>query len=199
MLVYIASISQIWKGVNMTQASGNQQLRISSEINNQQIELAKKQGQAFQDALKNMLHKEAHGDQKVVGDYIVSWANEKAEGMYLKRDGHLEWQEPQAADTHLEIVVCNADDGRFIPGLTVHTTLLDQNRKEIGTREQPFFWHPWLYHYGANWQVPHEGPYTLRVRIEAPDFPRHDKTNGKRFDQPVEVEFSNVRLELGQK
>jgi hypothetical protein len=183
----------------MNKQNQKQRLQESSEINKEQIDLAKKQGKAFQEALKNMIGEEAHGEKKVAGDYIISWANEKAEGVYLKRDGHLEWQEPQKADTHLEIAVCNADDERFVPGLTVYTTLFDQDGKEIGTHEQPFFWHPWLYHYGANWQVPHEGPYTLRVRIEAPNFPRHDKTNGKRFEQPVEVEFLNVKLRYGQK
>ena len=78
----------------MNQQSQNQGLQKSAEIDEEQIKLAKKQGEAFQDALQNMIHKEAHGEKKVAGDYIVSWANEKAEGMYLKRDGHLEWQEP---------------------------------------------------------------------------------------------------------
>lgn len=176
-----------------------QGLQPSDEINEEQIKLAQKQGDALQEALKNMTQEEAHGGQQAVGDYVIAWANEKAEGMYMLRDGELHWEEPQAENTHLEVAVCNSADGRFIPALTVHATLIDQNGAEVGTHRQPFLWHPWLYHYGRNWQVPHEGPYTLRVLVEVPDFPRHDKTNGKRFAEPVEVEFSNVRLELGQK
>jgi hypothetical protein len=91
-----------------------------------------------------------------------------------------------------------ATDGRFIPGLTVYATLLDQNGNELGTHQQPFLWHPWLYHYGRNWQLPSDGPFTLRVRVDAPDFPRHDKINGKRFEQPVQVEFPDIRLSIGQ-
>ncbi len=41
--------------------------------------------------------------------------------------------------------------------------------------------------------MPGDDAYTLRVRIEPPDFMRHDKINGKRFAAPVEVEFRQVR------
>ena len=183
----------------MSQVIQRQGLKPSDEANEEQIRLANKQGEALQEALKHMTQKEAHGGQKEAGDYVIAWANEKAEGMYMLRDGQLEWQEPQGENTHLEVAVCSAADGRFIPGLTVHATLVDRNGKEVGTHRQEFLWHPWLYHYGRNWQVPDEGPYTLRVRVDTPDFPRHDKTNGKIFTEPVEVEFQDIRLELGKK
>jgi hypothetical protein len=57
----------------------------------------------------------------------------------------------------------------------------------------------WLHHYGRNWHVPADGDYTLRIRIEAPTFHRHDKKNGQCFAEAVEVEFSNVKIETGQK
>jgi hypothetical protein len=69
----------------------------------------------------------------------------------------------------------------------------------VGSHIQPFIWHPWLYHYGRNWQVPEAGDYTLRIRIEAPIFHRHDQKNGRRFAEEIEVEFSNVKIETGQK
>jgi hypothetical protein len=37
------------------------------------------------------------------------------------------------------------------------------------------------------------------VRIEAPNFMRHDKLNGKRFTKPATVEFEKVKIETGQK
>ncbi|MBV9690835.1 MAG: iron transporter [Ktedonobacteraceae bacterium] len=97
------------------------------------------------------------------------------------------------------MVVCDGADGRFIPSLSVYTTRIDSKGKEIGTHQQPFLWHPTLYHYGRNWKVPGDGEYRLRVRIEAPNFSRHDKINGKRYTQPVEVEFTNVKIKTGQK
>ncbi len=68
-----------------------------------------------------------------------------------------------------------------------------------GTHDQPFLWHRWLYHYGRNWQVPHDGRYALRVRIEPASFPRHDRVNGRRYADPVVVEFDDVHIETGHK
>ena len=47
--------------------------------------------------------------------------------------------------------------------------------------------------------MPGDGSYRLRVRIEPPEFARHDKINGRRYAEPVEVEFRNVRVETGRK
>jgi hypothetical protein len=64
---------------------------------------------------------------------------------------------------------------------------------------QPFLWHPWLYHHGLNWKLPGDGAYIIRVLVEPPDFMRHDKINGRRYAEPVEVEFRNVQIRTGQK
>ncbi|MEZ4867815.1 MAG: iron transporter [Caldilineaceae bacterium] len=146
-----------------------------------------------------MTQDEAHGQTKQTGDYLVGVAVEEAEGLYHRQDGRLVWQEPQDENAHIEIVVADGSDQRFVPGLTVYATLIDTQGKEIGTHEQPFLWHPWLYHYGRNWQVPGDGEYTLRVQIDAPDFSRHDKINGQRYAEPVTVEFTGVKIKAGQK
>ncbi len=98
----------------------------------------------------------------------------------------------------MEVAVRDAADGRFIPGLEVTVTLRDQAERELGTAIQPFLWHPWLYHYGRNWQVPREGTYTVRVHIEPPTFHRHDHENGLRYTEPVDVDF-DVEIQPGQK
>jgi hypothetical protein len=183
----------------MAQARHQVTLRPSDEAKQQQIALAKGQGEAFQRAVDNMTQKTAHGAERRVGDYLIGYAVEDAEGMYHLRDGKLEWAEPSDENAHVEIVVRNAVDGRFLPGLTVHATLVDSGGKEVGTHEQPFLWHPWIYHYGRNWRVPSDGVYTLRVRVEAPQYPRHDKINGKFYAEPAEVTFENVRIKTGQK
>jgi hypothetical protein len=174
-------------------------MQASDEANQEQLRLAKEQGQAFQKALAHMTQKEAHGAEKPAGDYLVSYAVEHAEGMYHFHEGQLHWQEPQDENVHLEIVVRDGADGRFIPGLTVYATLMDSAGRKVGSHLQPFLWHPWLYHYGRNWQVPGDGEYILRVRVEPPHFMRHDKLNGKRFTEPTEVEFAHVKIETGQK
>lgn len=68
----------------------------------------------------------------------------------------------------------------------------------VGTPEQPFLWHPWLYHVGRHWRAPGAGNYRIRVQIEAPTVMRHDHGNGKRFAAQVAVEFDRL-IKPGQK
>lgn len=174
-------------------------MKTSDEAKEEQLQMAKEQGQAYKKALEHMANEEAHGETKSAGNYQVSYAVEKAEGMYHPKDGELVWQEPDNENVHIEIAVQDGSDLRFIPGLKVHVTVLDQNDSEIGTHPQPFLWHPWLFHYGRNWELPGDGEYTIRVHIDPADFMRHDKENGKRYADPVDVEFSNVKIKTGQK
>ncbi len=51
----------------------------------------------------------------------------------------------------------------------------------------------------ANAHVPAEGRYRARVSIGIPAFPRHDKTNGKRYEQAVVSEFADVEIKTGRK
>lgn len=177
----------------------NPPTRTSDEGDKPGLKLAQEQGAAFQRTVEHMVKEVADGGgRKHAGEYIVGYAVEKAEGMYMLRDGELQWQEPEENNLHIEVVVSDAGDHRFIPGLSVHVTLIDRQGKAIGTHEQPFLWHPYLYHYGRNWKIPGGGEYTLRVHIDAPQFPRHDKINGKRFADSVDVEFAGITLKTGK-
>lgn len=172
----------------------------SNEADQEQLEMARKQGEAYQKALRHMSEEEADtGGSQAAGNYVVAYAVEDAEGMYHLQDGELVWQEPQEENAHIEITAYDASDGRFIPELEVYLTVIDQDGREIGRHRQPFLWHPWLYHYGRNWKLPGDGTYTLKVEIEAPTFHRHDKKNGLRYAEKVEVSFENVKIETGQK
>lgn len=172
----------------------------SDEADDKQLDMARAQGDAYQRTLKHMATEEADdGGEQAAGDYIVAYAVESAEGMYALKDGQLEWQAPTTENVHVEVSVRDAADNRFIPGLSVFATLIDPQGKVVATHRQPFLWHPWLYHYGRNWEVPGDGEYTLRVRIDPPTFMRHDSKNGRRYAQQVEVEFKGVKIETGQK
>lgn len=183
----------------MTQQQQQPPMQPSNEATKDQLQLAKAQGDALQKALDTMTDMESHSAPQRVGDYEVICIAEDAEGLYMLRGGSLEWQEPQQENAHIEIGVRDGADGRFIPGLSISATIIDSSGKELGTYAMPFLWHPWLYHYGRNVQLPGDGEYTVRVRIDAPDFPRHDKINGKRFAEPVEVEFTGLKIKTGQK
>ncbi len=174
--------------------------RQSDEATIDELQLALDQGMALQEAFQHMTKEVANdGNEVSAGDYHIGYAVEEAEGMYQMSNGKLEWMEPEEKNVHLEISVRDGADGRFVPALKVHATLIDEGGREIGTHEQPFLWHPWLYHYGRNWNVPGDGNYTLRVHIDPPEFGRHDKKNGLRYMEPVDVEFTNVKIKTGSK
>jgi hypothetical protein len=172
-------------------------MKVSDEADAEELDLARAEGRAYVEALEHMVQEVANGGgEKRAGDYIVAYAHEEAEGMYRRRGDELEWQDPDG-NIHLEISVRDAADHRFVPGLKVQLTVVDEDGEEVGTESMPFLWHPWLYHYGRNWSIPGDGAYTLRVRIEAPEFMRHDEENGRRYGEPVHVEFEDVELETG--
>ena len=171
----------------------------TDEADERQLALAREQGDAYRRALDHMATEVAEdGGTQRAGDYLVGYAVEEAEGMDRMTDGRLEWQQPGDDNLHVEIAVCDAADGRFVPCLEVTATLVDPDGTEVGTHEHPLLWHPMLYHYGRNWKVPRDGTYTLRVHVEPPGFMRHDEINGKRFTEAVDVEFSGVEVKTGR-
>jgi uncharacterized protein involved in high-affinity Fe2+ transport len=178
----------------------DQSMEPSEEVDERQLELARAEGEAYQDALEYMATEVAHaGDKRQVDDYVIGYAIEEAEGMYEARpEGQLEWVEPESENCHLEVAVASAADGRFLPYLDVEAKLIAEDGTTVGPHEIPFIWHPGLYHYGKNLEVPGEGSYTVRIEVAPPEFRRHDETNGDRFVDGIEVEFEGVEIETGQ-
>ena len=173
-------------------------MEASNEAEPDQLEIARAQGGTYAEALKAMDEESGAVTQRA-GDYLVAFVQENAEGMYELADRRLVWREAaEEANVHLEIAVADAADGRFVPGLDITLSVLEGDR-ELFTTAMPFLWHPYLYHYGSNARVPGEGPYTVRVRIEAPTYMRHDPVNGKRYEQPVELVFADRPFKPGRK
>jgi hypothetical protein len=170
----------------------------TSEATAKQLDLACAQGEAYGRALQHMIaHVADDGGERPAGQYLIGYAVEKAEGMYIWDGAELGWHEPGDGNLHLEVSVRDASDGRFVPDVGVHATLIAPDGQEVGTHEQPLIWHPMLYHYGRNWQVPADGEYRLIVRVEPPTFLRHDEINGRRFTESVEAEFEGVLVHRG--
>lgn len=171
----------------------------SEEATAEQLDAARAQGEVYGDAVRLMIEKVADtGGTQRAGDYEVAFALEKAEGMYELADGELRWMEPEDENLHVEVVVRDAADGRFVPGLDVSVTLVAGDGTEVGTHPQPFLWHPMLYHYGRNWVVPGDGRYTLAVHVEPAAFMRHDRKNGRRYTEAVDVTFRDVEVKTGK-
>jgi len=170
----------------------------SSEATESQLAHAVAQGDAYRRALNYMAnHIAGDGGKQPAGDYIVAYAIEEAEGMYSMEDGTLVWHNPGTANAHVEVAVQDGADGRFIPALDVTATLVSPSGEQFGPHRQEFVWHPMLFHYARNWELPEDGEYTLKVHIEPATFMRHDEINGKRFANPVDVEFSKVKISRG--
>jgi hypothetical protein len=108
------------------------------------------------------------------------------------------WRDPEDENVHLEVSVRDRADGRFVPGLRVTATLTAPGGDTVGPVELPLLWHPMLYHYGRNLTAPADGQYTLPVHIDPPTFMRHDEVNGRRFAEPVDVEFRDIRSSAGR-
>lgn len=160
-----------------------------------QLARAREQGDAYGRAVKLMIEEIAEtGGVTRSGDYEVGYAIEEAEGLYSLVDGELIWNAPEDETRHVEIVVRDAADGRFIPGLEVEVTLTDGDGREFGPHRQALVWHPMMYHYARNWAIPVDSEYAMEVRIKPPTFLRHDETNGRRFAEPCTVTFEGVAV-----
>jgi len=175
-------------------------LSVSDEGDARGLALGRAGGEAFGRTLRHMLDDIADGGAEIEhGDYLIAYAFEKAEGMYMPDgDGELKWHEPGEANIHIEVAVRDKADGRLLPGLDIDVTVIAADGTEVGTHRLPLLWHPYLYHYGRNWRIPGDGKYTLRVRFPAPQFHRHDKKNGKRFAKGTDVTFKDVALKTGR-
>ncbi|MFY1636789.1 iron transporter [Solwaraspora sp. WMMB335] len=182
----------------MTTPSAQPPMRASNEATEEQLAVARRQGQAYTNAVRAMAEEEGAVSRRA-GDYLVAFVNEEAEGMYELSDGELFWREAAPeANVHLEVAVADAADGRFVPGLDVQIAVSRDGRPVVAAG-LPFLWHPFLHHYGGNAAVPGPGPYDVTVRIAPPEFMRHDPVNGRRYAAPVEVRFDQVTFANGRK
>lgn len=174
-------------------------LQVSDEASAEGLRLAREAGEAYQRMVRYFIEKIAHcGRMQEAGDYRIGVAVEKAEPLWHPSGGKLVLAKPPLkANQHLEVVVTDAADGRFLPELDVTVTVLREGR-EIGSWDLPFLWHPTMYHYGRNVTIDGSGKHTLRVSIAPPTFHRHDEVNGKRYADPVVVEFADIDLEAAR-
>lgn len=174
--------------------------RVTDEASQEGLRLAKEAGDAYHRMVEYFVNNVATaGTMKRAGDYLVGVATEEAEPLWHLLGGRLELKEPaEGMNAHIEVVVMDAADHRFLPELTVDVTVA-RNGDELGTFRLPFLWHPTMYHYGHSIHIDEAGTYDLAVSIAAPTFGRHDKTNGRRYAEPISLTFERIRLEPGRK
>ena len=163
-------------------------------------ELTAKEGQAFQDAYDKLMSKDPHSKGEI-DDYIITASFEPAEGMYLMQtDQTLKWVTPGESDNqHFEVIVQDKKDLRFIPYLYVVLKLFDEKENVVAEKEITFIWHPFVYHYGINGEIPREGDFIPEVTVRKPLFPRHDQVRGNRYAKDVTIRLASVHLKPGKK
>jgi hypothetical protein len=175
-------------------------MRVSDEASAEGLRLADAAGQAYQRMVRYFIENIADdGRIEDCGDYRVGVAVEKAEPLWRHRSGQLALQEPASTDNqHVEVIVTDRADGRFLPGLQVNLEAVADDGTSVGAWDLPFLWHPTMFHYGRNVAIPRSGRYSLNVSIARPTFARHDKVNGRRYEHPVLVQFVRMRLTAGR-
>jgi predicted AlkP superfamily pyrophosphatase or phosphodiesterase len=160
-----------------------------------EIQLEKEQGEAYSKALELMKKETVHQEVEI-NDFIITVLAHGAEGYYVTRlDGALEWRVPQPEENqHIEVVVRDKQDLRFIPDLSVSCRLFSSDGYLIDEKTQPFIWHPFLYHYGINWELPGRDNYTAEISIMEPIFGRHDRQKGKRYGENITIKIGPLPL-----
>lgn len=159
--------------------------------------LARSQGAVFDQALE-YAQSQFTNIQAETGDYRVTVLVGEAEGAYIhQEDESLEWVEAGPGyNCHLSVVIQDKQDRRFVPGLKVYCKIFDAEEELMGDQQEPFSWHPYLYHYGLNWYLPASGLYNFELSIYEPLFDRHDKELGRRYERPVTLQLGPMEIKI---
>ena len=126
----------------------------SFEADAKQLRLAREQGAAYRQALEHMVQSADCGGMHPAAEYLIGYALRPAEGSHDPVDGTLSWSEPGSDEVLLAVAVCDSSDGRFVPGLSVTATFVDDAGEDVATHELGLSWDPLLYHYAANVRAP---------------------------------------------
>lgn len=175
----------------------------ATDLEESNLALARPEAQALRNTLANMYKTAIGGRDLRNGDYIVANANEYSEAYWEFENGKFvyatEMENSAARNSHVEVAVMDSLTGRFVPGLHITASLTDASGHHLGNHLEPFMWHPWLWHYGANWRIPHNGLYTVHVHFGPPDFARYGKKVGDIMSRPVDLDFHGQKLISGEK
>lgn len=104
-------------------------LHVSDEASAEGPRLADEAGKACERKVRYFIDNIAHaGRTAECGDYRVGIAIEKAEPLWYPCGDELALREPpKGANRHLEVIVTDRADGRFLPGLDVNVELVAED------------------------------------------------------------------------
>jgi hypothetical protein len=128
---------------------------------------------------------------RYAGDYLVGVTHERPRAFWEADGSGLGWREAAPFTTvRFNVLVADAGDGRFVPGLSVQLSA-EQNGRTLAAGQCRFRWHPELHRYSVDIRLP-EGSFDLTIRIAPAEFPRDDRVAGRRYGDPVVLRLPAV-------
>lgn len=166
---------------------------ISNEANAEQLADARRQGKAYEDAVRWEREGASWAADVRAGDMHLTAALSAGEGGWELSGRELVWHDPPSGSVHLRIFAADNGDGRFIPGATVHARFLDAAGKPLAEEILPAGIYPLTDAYGKDVVLP-AGARRLMIVVDPLPWRRHDPYNGDRFSDPTVALFSLERL-----
>ena len=166
---------------------------VTNETTSQQLQFAKDQGKAAEEALHYLIN-HAEGAEMSAGSYQIGFVVEQPKDWYKVEDGNDNFYSADG-NIFLSIAVRDGYDGRIVPGLEVKAQLLKPDSTVVVEKQLNFGIHPLLNRYGANFDLPEDGNYIVKIEVEPARFWRHDPVNGDRYTGKAVAIFDQRQLE----
>jgi hypothetical protein len=162
------------------------------EATQRAMHLARLQGDAYAQAAAHLLSEASGlGAECRVGGYRIGYVA-RVEAGTDPPGGGCEHGDIEAGMVSLGVIVRDAADGRFVPGLQVVVTILAANGSELGCHTHPLLWHPVVHQYARDWALPRVVPLRVRVSIVSTPHVQRSRIYADRLADSVEIEFSDV-------
>ncbi|AZS75039.1 hypothetical protein DDE74_32650 [Streptomyces lydicus] len=140
----------------------------------------------------------ARGGKTRAGDFNVGYIVEAAEPWFHAEHGMHGKQvhrAPAKDETHhIEIIPMEAKTGRIVPDVPITLEVVDKGGKVVQAKELNFYYSE-FFHYANNFSIPKGGKYTLRAKLDTPNFLRHGASGEKpALSEGATATFRNVEL-----
>ena len=153
--------------------------------------IAQRQGEAYAHAVDFERAGAAWSAQARAGEALITVTLTPPENAWLRtKEGRLVWTPPPQGTVHLRAFVADTQDGRFVPGLSVHARVFDDQGQSLGSDDLPFGLYPLTDAYGANVTLPPEA-VGLAIYIDTLTASRDgDGDADDRFNRPIRAQFA---------
>ena len=165
---------------------------VTNETTAQQLQFAHNQGQAAEKALQYLIENSA-GAEMSAGPYQIGYFVEQPKSWYQVQNGKDDFYEADG-NIFLSVAVRDGYDGRIVPGLEVKGKILTSDSVVVNEKTLDYGIHPLLNRYGANFRVPEEGNYIVKIEVEPAKFWRHDPVNGDRYTDKTIAVFDQKEI-----